>query len=297
MFCRALPKSVRPDGRLHPEILTTRVETGRFAFKHPNLTQMPVRSKLGKQVRNAFRAAPGKVFFSVDESQIELRMVAHLSQDDTMIEQFRSGLDLHTQGASIAFGVPFDQVDPDYQRKPMKNCNFGICYGITPAGLLEQFLSMGLTTWDMAGVEGLVRRWFEIYDEIREFMDLQARRVKAHGYVWDMWGRVRFFPEIASAHSHIREKAVREAGNMPVTASAQGTMKLAMAEIWDGLSMWKDKRPQPIVQLHDELLFEIHEDIAEEFADYCKDVIGSVVELLVPIESDAAWGPEWGNLG
>ena len=298
-FCQALPKQIHPDGKLHPHFQTTRAATRRLACEHPNLTQIPTRSKIGKRIRNAFRPSPGKTYVSVDQSQIELRVIAHNSGDEQMIKQFYSAHDFHTQTAALVFRVPIDEVDPETQRKPAKNMNFGVVYGITPSGLLEQFIVSGALDWDLESCEALIADWFRVYGGVGNYIDLEVRRAKAHLYLWDMWGGVRQFPELLSSDAYVRAKAEREIGNTSTQSGAQGCMQLSMIELWDLIDrerVFGDRRPEPLVQIHDELLFEMDETIVGDFIALTQAVMNNCVRLEVPIESAAKSGTEWGKL-
>lgn len=311
-FGLSLIKKMDDDGRIRGQILTTRTDTGRLAMKtNPdtgkgaNLMNIPTRSELGKKVRKAFVPGPPRKrgkrrrLVSVDLSQIELRLTADNSGDPTMIEAINSGLDIHTKTASEMFHVPFDKVDKETQRKPAKNMNFGIVYGITAQGLLEGFMVSGALGWTLEDCEKFIGLYFKAYPRIKDMMALHRRRARATGCVWDMFGRVRYFPEIHSAYEHVREAADRELGNMPIQGGAQGILKLVMAEVQDFIeATYHEEEVLPLIQVHDELVFECDEDVEDELVA----ITGAIVENSVPLAVPVGWaskssGVSWGDMG
>jgi DNA polymerase-1 len=302
-FTRTLPRKVSSDGRIRPDIKTTRTATGRLAFSEPNLQQIPVRSDLGRAIRSCFIPDDGSKFVSVDQSQIEMRVIAHDSQDEALCQIFHDGDDIHWRTAEAIHGKPRDRLDKDKHRAPAKNVSFGIAYGITPEGLYDQIVERitdddELAEWSVGRCRQLIDAWFDIYPGARDRFNEYHRRAKRHGYIWSMWGRVRVTAGVRSAHSWIREKTLREAGNMPIQEGAQGIMKLAMRDCFPYLETLEDAgiRARAVLQVHDELVVEVEEGVAEEVGLVLQQFVEEPVRIRVPIESGMSVGEDWGAL-
>lgn len=294
-YVDALYQWIGSDGRLRAELKYTRQITGRIASANPNLLSIPTRTELGRQVRNGFIAPPGKVLATVDLSQVELRVIAHESGCENMAEIFRTGGDIHSQTASKMFHLPLDKLDKMKHRSPAKNVNFGIAYGITAEGLLNQFITSGAEGWDIPKCEELIQSWFRVNPEVRTWMQVQWARARRSEMVWDMFGRIRRIPEVKSVHNKIQEEGKRYAGNFPIQSGAQGIIKLAMAEVMDVIQKYRLPL-EPLLQIHDELLFEGEPGSIHDCMGWVKEIMEKAVPLLVPLESSVAVGERWGEL-
>lgn len=260
--------------RVHTEILTTRTDTGRLASKNPNLQNIPARTELGRLVRQAFIPTPGHVLVACDYAQIELRLLAHCSQDPVMIQAFRDGLDIHLVTAMHAFGITNPlKVDKLLHRAPCKNVNFGIVYGLTESGLYDLMAITYATAGRPLPPEitpgwcgEFIRDWFGVYREVEPYMEKQYYRARRYGCTWTEFGRTRLVPEVKSVHKWIQSAGLRQAGNAPIQGTAADVMKVGMARVDNevlvplyeqGVWAW------PLLPIHDELLSEVEEDYAE----------------------------------
>lgn len=307
--------------RVHTQFLTTRTETRRLASKTPNLQNIPQRTNLGALVRAAFIATPGTKLVSNDFGQIELVDLAALAGCKGMIAVYAASGDLHLYTASACFNVPQDLVDKVSQRIPAKTVNFAIVYGISPKALSAQLryffstlYSEGRITvvkyhdlikqWSEDGCKTLIDKWFNIYPEILEYMDLQSYRARRYGFVWDVFGGVRLVPEIYSSLPYIKAAGIRQAGNMPIQATSAGQTKLAMGESQvmlqnvrenDGIWAW------PLLTIHDQIMIEVEERYAEEIGDAQSEIFCNVMRdketgenyWRVPITADAEIMDRW----
>lgn len=308
-FVRALPRMVDSGSRVHTTFKYTTARTGRLASENPNLQNIPTRSELGALVRKCFKAyspqARAKgigrlVLVSLDLSQIEMRLAAHMSQDQAMCTVFWDGLDMHEQTARAIFRVPAGvAVDKKTQRLPAKTLGFGILYGVQAAGLQGQIFSAGGPFWSIEECDRLIREWFRAYPGVQAWMDLQASRARRYGMVWDMFGRIRPIPEIRSVHDRVQAKGLREGGNMPIQGGAQGVIKLGMARVMLESVVERYHRSGwclPLLQIHDELLFEMAESQAEDFVAEVRGILRGAVRLVVPLESSGDMAEDWGSL-
>jgi len=317
-YVLALPRMVGEDERVHTTFRTTVARTGRLTSEHPNAQNVDPR------VRGAFQAQfPYTTLASLDLSQIEMRVAAHLSQDPTMMDVFHRDLDIHVMTACGLFRLSYDQIagqwklykggelpsgSPDYlsmkyfeqnQRLPAKTLGFQVLYGATGGGLQQNILASGGPYWEVAACDTFIEAWFTLYDKVRELMDLQYSRARRYGMVWDMFGRPRLIPGARSALSYVASKALREAGNQPIQASAQGIIKLAMAQIQTELVGYYQSLGEicwPLCQLHDEILFELNNSIADDFIGDAKRIMETVVPLSIPIRSSATKANNWREL-
>lgn len=289
-YADKLPKLVGKDGRVHTTIRVTRASTGRVTTTRPNLQAQPTRSEDGRDIRNGFIADPGHVFLSNDYSGIEMRMTAHMSQDPLLLKIFREGGDLHSITASNIFGVPLDQVDDLKHRYPAKRLGFGILYGVSALGLREQLLMAGLSSdeWTVDRCQELIDSWFDVYSGVKAMMDAIHEQARQKGYVQDMWGRVRFVANVHAADDAMQEEGIRQAGNAPIQMGAQGVIKKAMGELnpqirdlrRSGSWIW------PLIQIHDDLLFELEESAVPLAAPIIKHYMENTIRLHVPVEVD-----------
>ncbi len=287
-YIDALPRLVGEDGRLHTTFNQTVAATGRLSSSNPNLQNIPVRSDLGQRIRAAFvPAQPGDLMVSADYSQIELRVLAHLSGDSGLIEAFTSGRDFHTATASRVFGVEPDAVTPEMRRRA-KAVNFGIVYGQSAHGLAE---SLGIAH---AEAQEMIDRYFAAYPRVRAFLDETVARAHRDGFAVTMFGRRRPIPELASANHSLRGFGERTAMNHPMQGTAADIMKLAMIED-DRRLRAEGLASRMVLQVHDELVFEAPPQEIDALATLVRDAMTSVVTLAVPLEVSVAWGPDWAS--
>lgn len=305
-------------GRIHTEFLMTRTATGRFASKNINLQNIPTRGEWGREIRNGFIAKPGWVLGSLDLSQIEMVVVAHMSQDPMMMQVFQDGLDVHNKTACAIFQLDESRIEElaakdragtlapgeakdwkvfkQTQRLPCKTLGFGILYGQTAEGLQTQIAAAGGPWWELDKCERLINDWFEVYHGIYEWMQMQYQRARRYGMVWDLFGRTRKMAGVRSVHNAIVNKALRECGNMPIQATAGGVLKLAMAMIMQEIVPLYREDVGCLLTIHDELVFEIRKEVAEEFLEVGRAVMESVVPLSVPVRSSMDMAERWGDM-
>lgn len=297
-YAVALPRKADVAGRVHTKLEMTRTETGRLASKEPNLSNIPVRDKLGNRIREAFVAAPGCKILSIDYSQIELRVAAHESQDAALIHDFITGIDPHTSTAATAFGIAYEDVDPKKHRYPMKRAGFGVLYGISAKGLLELFESEGIEGWTEQSCQELIDLWFGVHAGVERYMFHVQQRVRQDGKVRDMFGRYKLVPEVYSAHYWLVSRGMRQACNYPIQAGAQEIIKEAMGQLMHVMPEFNGSGRvcTPLMQIHDELLFEVSDEQLTDVATVCKGIMENVVELCVPLKCDVEVGPSWGEL-
>lgn len=318
-YLQPLPKLVGADGRLRTRIKMTTVRTGRLASEEPNLMNQPVRDEDGREVRAAFVASPGCVIASLDLAQIEMVVAAHESQDPSMLETFRKGLDIHIKTACALFHEDYNQVwnrvvesrtgfagEEDIawvknfwqtKRLPSKQLGFATLYGITGGGLQDQILGAGGPYWEVQDCERFIEAWFDAYPGIRAWLEIQYQRAQRYGMTWCMFGRPRLIPEVRSALSWVQAAGLRQAGNQPIQSGAQGIIKLAMAEIWELVTAYQTAYPGercwPLLQIHDELLFELSKPIAGDFCQMARHVMETAVPLTVPVKAEYGIGDNW----
>ena len=299
------------DSRIHTRFNPTVASTGRLSSSNPNLMNIPVRSELGKKIRFAFLSSPNCTLVSADLSQIEMRWAAHGSGDPTMIRVFHEGLDIHATTACNIFGrnyndvMSWDQSSPQFkkwkaeERAPSKNLGFGVLYGLTAPGLQRNIFneSSGRIDWTEEKCQGFIDKFFTVYPGLRTLMDIQHRRAQRYAMVWDAFGRPRMVPEGRSVHTRVRNEGLRKAGNHYEQSSAQGTIKLAMAEIHPICEeLCQDYRCFPLVQVHDQLIFDVDNEIAQEFGLILQDVMQKSSPLDVPVLSSLDTAERWGEL-
>ena len=289
-YLDALPRQVNPKtGRVHTSFNQTGSVTGRLASSDPNLQNIPTRTELGHKVREGFVAEPGKVLLSVDYSQIELRIAAHMANDESMLAAFRAGQDIHATTAAAIFNVPLDQVTKD-QRRHAKAINFGLIYGMGVFGLMQ---GTGLTRSE---AENFIKEYFTDFPGVKNYLDNIRKIAAEQGYVETMLGRKRYFPELKNAaNQQLRARAEREAINSPIQGTAADIMKLAMLKLPDALKK-AGLKSQILLQVHDELVLECPEKELEETAKVTQEVMEGAYQLSIPLETDAAVGKNWGEL-
>ena len=297
-YADSLLSKAHPDtDRIHGTIRATRVETGRLSMTDPNLMAIPVRNAEGRRIREGFIAKPGYVLVAPDYSQIEMRVMAHFTQSPYLMKIFWDGLDFHTATASRMFGVEYEVAMDAKYRYPAKGINFGIIYGITEVGLYENLLEQGAEGWSIEQCADLLVFYDEAFPEVGRFRQEQIEFGVKHGYVQDFFGRRRFIPELTCPIARIRSEGGRAAGNMPVQSTAQGIIKQAGNRIY-----WlRENGMAPcsfayLLQVHDEFLFEVREEDAEEFIEWVVPIMADVVQLSIPIVVEAKVGKNWGNM-
>ena len=286
-YIDALPELIHPEtGKIHTSFNQAVTSTGRLSSTNPNLQNIPVRDELGREIRKAF--IPDNedcLFFSADYSQIELRIMAHLSQDPHMIEAFQSGMDIHAATAAKIYGVALDEVTSDMRRKA-KTANFGIIYGISVFGLAER-LSI-----PRSESKELIEGYFKTYSRVKEYMDESIETARQNGYVETIFKRKRYLPDIHSRNAVVRGYAERNAINAPIQGSAADIIKLAMVRIYQRFEAEKLKSKM-ILQVHDELNFNVYKEEAELVKKIVLEEMEKVVPLRVPLIADCGEGQNW----
>lgn len=277
----------RGDGRVHTTYNQTITATGRLSSSDPNLQNIPTRSELGRTVKTAFSAGEGSVFLAVDYSQIELRLLAHLSGDEHLVRAFNEGEDFHAETAARVFGVPVSEVTPDL-RSRAKAVNFGIVYGQQAYGLSQ---SLHIS---MAEARDMIDRYYEAYPGVRTFLDNVVARAKQTGYAETMYGRRRHIPELKAKNPQLRGFGERTAMNHPMQGTAADIIKIAMARVSRRLEE-EGFAAHMILQVHDELDFECPVDEVERLTAMVRDVMEHVVDLCVPLIAEASTGITWAD--
>ncbi|MGC2698982.1 MAG: DNA polymerase I [Candidatus Acidiferrales bacterium] len=288
-YSDVLPRLIHPvSGRLHTRFSQTGAVTGRLSSSNPNLQNIPIRTELGREIRAAFVASPGCVLLSADYSQIELRILAHLSEDPVLVEAFRRGEDIHSRTAQEVFDVaPFAQTREHH--RVAKVINFGVIYGLSPFGLAQQL------DIDQREAAKFIAKYFERYRGVKDFLDRQIAETRKSGVTKTMFGRIRQIPEINSPQMNLRNFAERTAMNTPMQGAAADLIKLAMIELDRRLPEEKFKS-QMILQVHDELLFEGPEQEIPRLTKLVKEVMEGVHKLSVPVVAETKVGPNWRDM-
>jgi DNA polymerase-1 len=288
-YADVLPRLIHPEsGRLHTRFCQTGTATGRLSSSNPNLQNIPIRTELGREIRAAFVAAPGSLLLSADYSQIELRILAHLSADAVLVEAFRRGEDIHSRTAQEVFEVaPFAQTRE--HRRMAKVINFGVIYGLSPFGLAQ---NLGI---DQKEAARFIAKYFERYRGVKDFLDRQIAETRKTGITKTLFGRIRPIPEINSPQPNLRNFAERTAMNTPMQGAAADLIKLAMIELDRRLSEEKFES-RMILQVHDELLFEGPEAEIPKLTGLAKEVMEGVHKFNIPILADTKVGPNWRDM-
>jgi DNA polymerase-1 len=287
-YLDSLPNLVDSEGRVHTTFNQVGTATGRLSSTNPNLQNIPVRTALGREIRAAFIPAPGNLLLSADYSQIELRLMAHFSQDPLLLNAYRTGQDIHTLTASEVFGIPVAQLDKE-TRARAKAVNFGIVYGISPFGLAAQ---LGI---DQKIARQYIETYFARYAGVRAFIDQTLEAVRRDQSVRTYFGRVRPIPDIQSRNPNMRGFAERTAINTPLQGTAADLIKLAMIRI-DAEIAARKLRSRMTLQIHDELLFDVLPAEADELCALVKHEMEHVAEFTVPILAEVALGPNWRDI-
>ncbi|MCC5941862.1 MAG: DNA polymerase I, partial [Balneolaceae bacterium] len=286
-YVDALPKLINPEtGRIHTDYNQTVAATGRLSSSNPNLQNIPIRTARGREIRKAFVPAEGYKILAADYSQVELRVIASISGDENMMEAFRNGEDIHARTAKEIFDLKtLGDVDPNHRRKA-KEVNFGIPYGVSAYGLASR---LGISNTE--GKE-MIDQYFERFPGIKTYIDETVQFAKENGYVTTLMGRRRYIPDINSGNWNIRGFAERTAINMPIQGTAADIIKLAMINIHNYLQDEKIKS-RMLLQVHDELIFEIHESEAETVPFKIKEMMESAFELSVPLDVEMGLADNW----
>ena len=288
-YIDALPKSVGSDGRIHSTFNVEGAATGRLSSKDPNLQNIPIKTELGGEIRKAFVAPKGKALLAADYSQIELRIMAHFSDDPALKLFFEQGLDIHSATAAKIFKVPIDQVTKE-QRMVGKTMNFATLYGQGPHALSRQLK----IPFELA--QQYILEYFEQFPKVREWMQKTLEFGIEKGYVETLWGRRRYIPELQASNRMIKSAGERAAINHPVQGSAADMIKKAMVEISRVIASEAKQSCQLILQVHDELLFECSPKSVKEVANMVKAKMENALKLSVPVVVDLKIGPNWGGM-
>ena len=309
---------VDSDSRLHTQFNATVTATGRLSSSNPNLQNIPIRTFLGNEIRKAFISPPGWDLVSCDYSQIEMVWAAHRSQDPVMLEVFRTGQDIHDRTTCNVFGYDYNAVQAlkklvksglatptqvaefgDYtkfKRIPCKTIGFGVLYGQTAEGLQKSIAADGVI-WTIEQCVDLVEnKFFGVYPGLRSMLEQDHRTVKRYAMIWDAFGRVRLVPEAKSQIRKIANEGTRKAGNYPEQASAQGSIKVAMARILINLCRKLGEHiVKPLLQIHDELIFQVIKNFSVEFAELCRLEMEAATPLSIPVRSSSDIAERWGD--
>ena len=285
-YVEALPKLIHPQtGHIHTSFNQAVTATGRLSSSNPNLQNIPVRGEDGREIRRAFVPEEGEVFFSADYSQIELRIMAHLSEDEHMVADFNSGLDIHAATAARIFHKPVEEVDRDERRKA-KTANFGIIYGISAFGLSER---MGVSRGE---AKELIENYFATYPKVREYMNESIERAKQTGYITTQFGRRRYLADINAGNATVRGYAERNAVNAPIQGTAADIIKLAMVAI-DRRLREEKLQTRMILQVHDELNFSVPPTELEQVRHLVVEEMERAFQMRVPLVAECGEGTNW----
>jgi DNA polymerase-1 len=289
-YVKALPEQINPlTRRVHSTFSQTGAVTGRLSSINPNLQNIPTRTEIGREVRKGFIAAPGCGLLAVDYSQVELRIVAHMSQDQAMQAAFIANQDIHAATAAAIYNVPLDQVTKD-QRRHAKAINFGLIYGMSPFGLSR---TTGLT---LAEAENFVKAYFKQFPGVKKYLDQLRRNVMQDGYVETLLGRRRYFPNLSTTtNANARGQQEREAINAPIQGTAADIMKIAMINLNKALRDEKSNA-KIILQVHDELILECPLEEKDKIATLTRSIMQNAYPLNIPLQTEERWGMDWGSL-
>jgi len=281
-YVDALPQLVGKDGRVHTSFNQAVAATGRLSSSDPNLQNIPIRTEQGREIRKAFIAEEGNVLLAADYSQVELRILAHISQDESLIETFRRGADIHRATASNIFNIPEDQLAPE-QRRAAKTINFGVLYGMSAFRLSNE---LNIST---AQAKDFIDAYFARYPKIQEYLDRTLEEARKTGKVTTLFGRVRYIPEIHNRSFTVRGNAERMATNAPIQGTAADILKLAMIALDANLG----NEGAMLLTVHDEIVIEVPKNRAEKVAGIVKETMENIFPLAVPLAVDTHWGKSW----
>ena len=284
-YAEGLANFIGEDGRIHGVFNQTITATGRISSTEPNLQNIPIRRAMGQEIRKAFEAKEGCVLLDADYSQIELRLLAHMSGDDNLISAYKSEADIHKMTASKVFNTPLDQVTKE-QRSNAKAVNFGIVYGISSFGL-SQDLSI-----TRKQAQEYINQYFETYPQVKEYLDRTVREAKINGFVTTMFGRRRPIPELANTNFMLRQFGERVAMNSPLQGSAADIMKIAMINVEKALKE-ANLKARIVLQVHDELLVEAPESEVEQVKEILYNEMKNAADTKVPLEVEVDCGKNW----
>ena len=285
-YVEALPRLINPrTGHIHTCFNQAITATGRLSSSDPNLQNIPIRDDDGKEIRKSFVPEPGCLFFSADYSQIELRIMAHLSQDEHMLDAFRSGIDIHAATAAKIWHVPVEEVTPE-QRKKAKQANFGIIYGISTYGLAQR---MNISNSE---ARQLIDDYFATFPRVKAYMDEAIATCREKGYAETIYHRRRYLPDIASRNATVRGFAERNAINAPIQGSEADIIKVAMIHIFKRFAT-EGLRSRMILQVHDELNFSVYPEEREQVERIVIEEMENACRLSIPLTADAGWGANW----
>ena len=297
-YINVLPTTVSPDGRIHTKLSLIRVKhSGRIASSKPNLMAQPIRSKNGLRIRGGFVAPPGFIFMSLDYSQIEMRLMAHLSQDPIMLKICTGDGDIHTETATRMFNLPESQIDSMKHRYPAKRTGFGIINFISASGLARELMDGGAGEWSTADCEKLLDTWFNIYKGVHRYMMESQAEVKRDHFVTDMWGRMEYIPEFSAHDSNVVSTGVRVSGNQRIQSGAQGIIKEAMVNMSPYVNDLSNRDIlYPIIQIHDDLMFEVRVEYLKEVSKTIRHYMEHCVDLSVTLLAEPKVGYRWNEL-
>lgn len=285
-YIDALPELINPrTGKIHTSFNQAVTATGRLSSSNPNLQNIPVRDAQGREIRKAFAAEPGCVFLSADYSQIELRLMAHLSQDPFMVQAFKDDLDIHAATAAKIYKISLEEVTSDMRRKA-KTANFGIIYGISVFGLAER---MGVSRTE---AKELIDGYFNTYPKVKMYMEASIEKAKENGWVETLYHRKRYLQDIHSQNANVRGYAERNAINAPIQGTAADIIKVAMVKIAQAIENLGLKSSM-ILQVHDELNFIVPENELDIMKALVKKEMENAVQLDVPLKADVGAGKNW----
>jgi DNA polymerase-1 len=289
-YVDALPLLAHPDtGRVHTYFNQTVAATGRLSSSEPNLQNIPIRTEVGRRVRRSFiPGQSGCSLLSADYSQIELRILAHETQDPRLLQAFREGQDIHAATAAEVMGVELDQVTPD-MRRFAKVVNFGVLYGMSEFGLASR------TDLPSADAAGFIQRYFERFGTVKEYQERIVREAERTGYVETLLKRRRYLPELRSSNYAVRQGAIRAAVNHPFQGAASDVMKIAMIRI-HGFIRERQLKTRMLLQVHDELVFESPVEEIQVFKDELRRIMMGAMDLSVPLEVELKTGPNWDQM-
>jgi len=315
-----IPKLAGADGRVRTTLKVTTARTGRLASENPNLQNIPIRGDWGLRIRADFVARHRCKLVSSDLSQIEMRMAAHESRDPNLMRVFWDGLDIHTVTAIALFNLVAEEIHAllqadkagiltEFQAKalkefkqkyrlPAKTLGFAVLYGVTGKGLQLQILAAGGPLLPVEECQAYIDAWFRLYAAVLDWMEVQFGRARRYGMVWDLFGRIRYVPEVKSVHRRVVSEGLRQAGNHPIQGGAQGIIKVAMYEQTALMNFYRGYHEicDPLLQIHDETIFECGDAIAEDFARDSQAILSSCVPLEVPVLASGDVAENWGAL-
>ena len=288
-YVDALPELVNPHtGRLHTNFNQMRTTTGRLSSSDPNLQNIPVRGELGRAIRQAFISEPGTQLLAGDYSQIDLRVLAHLSQDESLLKAFREDRDIHSATAAQLFNVDLSAVNPD-MRRLAKTVNFGVIYGMSEFGLEQA------TELSRQEAGQFIAAYFSKYPGVAGYLEKTRAQARKQGYVETILGHRRYVPEVNSPNRMVREAAERMAINMPVQGSSSDVIKLAMIDLQQAVRE-RQLKSRMLLQVHDELIFEVPLSEMEQMTALVREKMSSALKLSIPLKVDIKSGPNWGAM-